>query len=94
MEYAHNLIEFLKMLIPHIESDQQRSEIHIWDNGWKIVVEKTDNVPHLCEAPDNLLEGEFFHRASRIVHNLGETLVVSFKQGVTKKIYLAPQNAQ
>lgn len=93
MECAKNLIEFLKMLIPHIESDQQRSEIHLWD-GWKVVIEETDSVPHLDEVPDNLLNGDFFHKASKIAHNLGETLIVSFKQGVTKKIYLAPQNAQ
>lgn len=80
-------------LLPDLITSEENHKVCLWDE-WSLSVEKTDQVPHIEELPEKILHGDFFHKISEVVYNFGKEVVVSFKYGITKKIYLIPQIAQ
>lgn len=87
-----NIVELLRVVL-ELSLREGTHRVSLWD-GWDLVIEETDEVPHLYEVPEKVLRGEFFYKVSNVVHNFGKNLIISFKEGVTKKIYITPQVAQ
>lgn len=90
--HAKNLVELVEIVIK-LSLEEGTYRISLWDD-WDMVIEETDEVPHLYEIPEKILHGDLFHKISTVVHNFGKNVVVSFKEGLNKKIYLTPQIAQ
>lgn len=87
-----NIVELLKKVLD-LSLKEGNHRISLWD-GWDLIMEETDEAPHLYEIPEKIVHGVFFTRISNVVHNFGENIVVSFKEGLAKKIYITPQVAQ
>lgn len=87
-----NIVELLRAVL-ELSLREGTHRVSLWD-GWDMVIEETGEVPHIYEIPEKILRGDFFNKVSNVAHNFGKNLVVSFKEGVTKKIYITPQVAQ
>ncbi len=87
-----NIVELLRAVL-ELSLREGTHRVSLWD-GWDMIIEDTDEVPHLYEIPEKVLRGEFFHKVTSVANNLGKNIIVSFKEGLSKKIYLTPQVAQ